>query len=94
MATPTVREDQLEWLVTELDRHWRTYCRGPERRDLNEADRAELRRALEASKQRADATIVILEHQPGKSSTLQWLEGKLRTLTALAEGDLQGQARR
>jgi hypothetical protein len=88
MHRHSVREDQAEHLVEELETAYRVYSQSPNRPWLSQANRDEIRRHLETSVRNARGALEIMAQQSGMSPALQMLHRKLILWTEMAAGDL------
>ena len=91
---PSVREGQAQDLLKDLDRRYHAFVRMPNTPWFGPEDRAARRADLQASLQRAQSALALMDGQPGLSAELQYLKDKLILLTTVAEADLQQAPRR
>jgi hypothetical protein len=95
MPSNTIREDQAEHILSQLDRDYWAYAKIPQKSYLRAEDRAEIRQQLVTSMQQAQSALELMDAQPGGlSPALRQFRGKLIVLTTLAEDDLKGQGQR
>jgi hypothetical protein len=89
MQNKTVREDQAQFFLGQLDGAYKAYAKIPQKPYLQAEDKAELWQALEVATKQAQSALAIMDAQPGMSPVLQGLKSKLILWSTLAEADLK-----
>jgi hypothetical protein len=89
MPSPTIREDQAEHVLGQLEQRYQAFAKIPRKPYLSAEARADLRAALQTSVAEVQQAIRTIDAQGSISPTMERVKAKLIFWEALAQEDLK-----